>query len=110
MAKDTLHYLDTFKMTYNDLVSLLGNPDRVTPDGSKTTCKWEIEYDGNVGEIYDWKEPTPPQDEPDSEIWWHIGGFDNNDLWTFSFIEDLENNEERNDCAHSSSTGTCCRC
>ena len=60
----------TIRFTYNDLVSVFGEPD--SGDGYKTNCNWSLKINNVPFTIYDWKEPFNPQDFPDAYLEWHI--------------------------------------
>ena len=70
-------YVDT---TYDDLVSLFGEPVRSYP-GSKVDWQWAILFDnGVIATVYNWKNgPSymgPAGKTKDQITEWHIGGLD----------------------------------
>ena len=59
-----------FNTTYDNLVKLLGAPNKGSADG-KTTAEWVLESeDGVIATIYDWKTGSTPKED----YRWHIGG------------------------------------
>lgn len=60
--------------SYNHIKSKLGEPQYEDGD-DKVTTEWDIECNGKVFTIYDWKEyRNPPKGDTIYE--WHIGGKD----------------------------------
>ncbi len=67
---------DCVRMSTNDLIKILGEPDRNT-DLPKTTREWSSNFDGIEFHVYDWKEYRDYDD--DELIDFHIGAYSSND-------------------------------
>ena len=69
----SLSYVGKLPGSYNDLVSVFGEPQTRYEEGGKTTVQWN----GRVGQrpfvIYDYKSDKKAEDNTD----WHIGGIPN---------------------------------
>lgn len=90
-AFKNIHYLDKFYATYNQLVGLLGEPNNKPSGDGKASVEWSFTYKDNIpGTIYDWKESESPRKNPDEKYEWHIGGSNNNDLWTYDITDYIE--------------------
>lgn len=61
-------------VTYQDLISVLGEPSFDEPSGDdKIQVEWAFEVDGKVVTLYDWK--TYDREFTTTELdQWHIGG------------------------------------
>ena len=64
---------DTITASYNQLVEVLGKPQRAQNDGSdKSNFDWVLETEeGVLFTVYDWKEYQ--RIKPNERIEWHIG-------------------------------------
>jgi hypothetical protein len=63
-------------ITYDDLVSIFGDP--VHQDGDKTNFEWVVDFEGDTFTIYDWKYPDKDYVKNelghDGGISFHVGG------------------------------------
>ena len=98
------HYLDRLYATYNDLVKVLGKPNRGKSGDDKVDFEWAFIYKGHLGYIYDWKEAEAPDVNPNDTYEWHIGGRNNSGVWTsdleddiFDALKTIENDEAKDE-------------
>ena len=65
---------DIITASFNELVKAFGTAQ--CHGGDKSMHDWQLECQGIVFTIYDWKEIIDPASAPDREFDWHIGAFD----------------------------------
>ena len=63
----------TVLATYNQIEDIFGKPNFDQSGDNKVTYEWNIDVDGEVCTIYDWKEYR--KFDNDEKIEWHIGGY-----------------------------------
>ena len=75
--------VDEIQITYDKLVKLLGEPN-ADNDGYKTDAEWELEVNGKILTIYNYKDGKNYIGENGLEVEditnWHVGGAGNLDV------------------------------
>lgn len=79
---ESTHLVGAIDCGYNQLVKLLGKPNRIGDD-CKVDAEWEIEVNGKVMTIYNYKDGKNYNGKSGIATTklrdWHIGGLDNMD-------------------------------